>query len=79
MKFLPNGVSRAKERSRPTRGAWIEIASRKSKCEAVARRAPQGARGLKSIPTRDAGLGIGWSRPTRGAWIEIIRFGVLPE
>ena len=56
--------------SRPTRGAWIEIASIRAACMPIACRAPHGARGLKycwrsrSCPTAE-------SRPTRGAWIEI--------
>ena len=55
--------------SRPTRGAWIEIAGR-----------PQPYEQERSRPTRGAWIEIqtmGWecamakSRPTRGAWIEI--------
>ena len=38
-------------------------------------RAPQGARGLKSIERKGCYMGHE-SRPARGAWIEI---GVLPE
>ena len=63
------GVSLA--RSRPTRGAWIEINSRILRRLSSWRRAPQGARGLKFCddPIRDRRAET--SRPTRGAWIEI--------
>ena len=59
--------------SRPTRGAWIEICrhSRDTLKDGM-RRAPHGARGLKSMEL-DNYEEDGKSRPTRGAWIEIAR------
>ena len=55
--------------SRPTRGAWIEMAHY---CldEGNIGRAPHGARGLKSRGLHSKAPYL-WSRPTRGAWIEM--------
>ena len=36
-----------KPMSRPARGAWVEIKTSGGACKSSARRAPQGARGLK--------------------------------
>ena len=56
--------------SRPTRGAWIEIATTTQVRMTMRSRAPHGARGLKSL--RFASLSsLTPSRPTRGAWIEM--------
>ncbi|EEX75958.1 hypothetical protein SELSPUOL_02686 [Selenomonas sputigena ATCC 35185] len=57
-------------RSRPTRGAWIEIQPIEFARNGAWGRAPHGARGLKF----QNGYKLGdrqMSRPTRGAWIEI--------
>ena len=57
--------------SRPARGAWVEIEIHRIAHLARQRRAPQGARGLKSLlsmPTETNYL----SRPARGAWVEIM-------
>ena len=56
--------------SRPARGAWIEILSMDEAAHLVQRRAPHGARGLKSAERNGRG-GQFRSRPARGAWIEI--------
>ena len=57
-------------KSRPARGAWIEMVNVKIHRPAFPRRAPRGARGLKfhiqSVKIRPVA-----SRPARGAWIEI--------
>ena len=57
-------------RSRPARGAWIEICQSPCRLRRTLRRAPHGARGLKCsiIASRPCKAG---SRPARGAWIEI--------
>ena len=44
-----DGLKSSNLRSRPTRGAWIEIAGRGARCCRRSRRAPHGARGLKSV------------------------------
>ena len=59
-------------RSRPARGAWIEIAISLSENPASASRAPQGARGLKFDAEHIGGC-LAVSRPARGAWIEMSR------
>ena len=56
--------------SRPARGAWVEIAIFSYWVDANKRRAPQGARGLKSVGLRGVRLPT-LSRPARGAWVEI--------
>ena len=56
--------------SRPARGAWVEIIKKLMEALGVTRRAPQGARGLKSRKTEYTGLQRP-SRPARGAWVEI--------
>ena len=59
-----------RRRSRPARGAWIEIRCSWVASNILPRRAPRGARGLKfllcGLPARKD-----LSRPARGAWIEI--------
>ena len=56
--------------SRPARGAWVEMLINPVRDGGIFRRAPQGARGLKSeflyCMEDDAA-----SRPARGAWVEI--------
>ena len=56
--------------SRPARGAWIEILVSVHGYSTEEGRAPQGARGLKSLP-RLTPMARPTSRPARGAWIEI--------
>ena len=58
------------EKSRPARGAWVEIISLAQRAVPLPCRAPQGARGLKSWLTYELTTGS-WSRPARGAWVEI--------
>ncbi len=69
LKLREDAIRALCKRSRPTRGAWIEIAW-----------TGKGTPGNASRPTRGAWIEIspcalcvqGWqSRPTRGAWIEI--------
>ena len=72
MKFDAQAVRDGKYKSRPTRGAWIEIS-----------KIAQPPMLRRSRPTRGAWIEMGsprsypwqWkvSRPTRGAWIEIPR------
>ena len=57
--------------SRPVWGAWIEIDRLPALVKEVFRRAPYGARGLKSRGVRRC-KPSGKSRPVWGAWIEII-------
>ena len=57
--------------SRPARGAWVEISTSKYAIALCTRRAPQGARGLKS-QSFPVALQIARSRPARGAWVEIV-------
>ena len=56
--------------SRPARGAWIEIYLLLYLGMHLLRRAPHGARGLKS-DIIEVGKNIVRSRPARGAWIEM--------
>ena len=56
--------------SRPVWGAWIEISFCPHSFPNVSRRAPYGARGLKSKRMLKRGIPT-WSRPVWGAWIEI--------
>ena len=65
----------AMEKSRPARGAWIEIASARVKSIFQRSRAPRGARGLKCHGALIRGRVLE-SRPARGAWIEIGLSGV---
>ena len=82
LKYFRSG-SRTYEgrRSRPARGAWVEILSAWSRLRPASGRAPQGARGLKSRP--DAPLVIAKpSRPARGAWVETLpgfRYRIPPQ
>ena len=57
------------QKSRPTRGAWIETFGGSGKSKGKGGRAPHGARGLK-LRTGIICIGGTESRPTRGAWIE---------
>ena len=59
-------------KSRPARGAWIEIVAKVNILIPSFSRAPHGARGLKFIPSFIRRI-FGRSRPARGAWIEISR------
>ena len=59
-----------KERSRPARGAWIEISPFGNYKEVNNSRAPHGARGLKCGGLLHRADGDR-SRPARGAWIEM--------
>ena len=64
------------QKSRPARGAWIEILIRPVSKVLLRCRAPHGARGLKCLACRDdASFYV--SRPARGAWIEIGCQGAL--
>ena len=65
-----DGVKSSNLLSRPTRGAWIEMAAVASVFIAGFSRAPHGARGLKS-PATTGTTSSSRSRPTRGAWIEM--------
>ena len=47
LKFSLSSRVQPLPRSRPARGAWVEISSAHASAQAHARRAPQGARGLK--------------------------------
>ena len=47
MKFRVEEGKAQRERSRPARGAWIEIEAATDTCTVLPGRAPQGARGLK--------------------------------
>ncbi len=58
-------------RSRPARGAWIEIFIGRKTWKKNIGRAPQGARGLK-LEVGKIDILIMPSRPARGAWIEIV-------
>ena len=64
------------DRSRPTRGAWIEIMLGLQLFADAGSRAPHGARGLKSESAKQTELAM-LSRPTRGAWIEMLSSGIL--
>ena len=57
-------------RSRPARGAWIEIPILRTSAFLSSGRAPQGARGLKSFFVEEV-LPGDTSRPVRGVWIEM--------
>ena len=57
-------------RSRPARGAWVEISVDSDIASGASGRAPQGARGLK-YSNRDFKSMPSESRPARGAWVEI--------
>ena len=59
-------------RSRPARGAWIEIDCHNQGRNSARGRAPHGARGLK-YHCRIYDNNTFVSRPARGAWIEITR------
>ena len=48
LKFIPSFIRRIFGRSRPARGAWIEISRKKGTTSPALSRAPHGARGLKS-------------------------------
>ena len=75
LKPHPHRQRRARPRSRPSRGAWIETVGRPRCGTGLLGRALHGARGLKHrTPMRLRALGS--SRPSRGAWIETAR--VLP-
>ena len=50
MKFRVEEGKAQRERSRPARGAWIEIEAATDTCTVLPGRAPQGARGLKCFP-----------------------------
>ena len=65
LKFLWDGLSDAWNKSRPSRGAWIEISTATATKIRIASRAPRGARGLKSL-RRPARRGSE-SRAPRGA------------
>ena len=65
-------------RSRPARGAWVEIRSERDVLPLHHRRAPQGARGLK-CKFMYQGYGDSTSRPARGAWVEIFLKRVYSE
>ena len=56
--------------SRPARGAWVEMEAGGRKNAQTLGRAPQGARGLKSLLYMIDDVEK-WSRPARGAWVEI--------
>ena len=58
-------------KSRPARGAWVEIILALSRRRIRTRRAPQGARGLKSLDEFLVFLDLA-SRPARGAWVETL-------
>ena len=66
----PHPISTSKG-SRPARGAWVEIFIYVYNYVARPRRAPQGARVLKSVRGLTELEGHGKSRPARGAWVEI--------
>ena len=55
--------------SRPTRGAWIEIAGRALTCRITMSRPTRGA--WIEMHNRRENIRGGASRPTRGAWIEM--------
>ena len=71
MKFFKVRHGNIAKRSRPARGAWVEITLVKYRYHLIHCRAPQGARGLKFRETVDTIVDGQVSRPARGAWVEI--------
>ena len=70
LKFGPAQVGDGVGLSHPSRGAWIEIISKRAAYVRWASRTPHGVRGLKSIVARRYPRNR-LSHPSRGAWIEI--------
>ena len=72
--------------SLPTRGAWIEIASRNVVCRCVSSRSPHGERGLKSYTRKKAATSAASRSPhgERGLKLAYMQamvdaFGVAPH
>ena len=73
MKCLSTGVAAPGMRSRPARGAWIEIYIIRGFYLPVKSRPARGA-WIEIARTTPPGSAGRLSRPARGAWIEIISF-----
>ena len=71
LKFFKVRHGNIAKRSRPARGAWVEIPCRAAASPRCSSRAPQGARGLKFKAMIVQTLIELRSRPARGAWVEI--------
>ena len=69
LKYTNTDLKANKYPSRPSRGAWIEIALMLSSVMSGSGRAPRGARGLKYVYSDLLEL-LEESRPSRGAWSE---------
>ena len=82
LKFTPQQHNQLRQKSPPTRGAWIEIARASRWASCLACRPPHGGRGLKYLGSGAGLVGLRGRPPHGGRGLKfdyVVRGGTFPE